>query len=600
MIRSLFFGPSAPAGAELPEHAPRFSWQLWLPSLLFCLAFLGLQLTPWLDPAVLLDDTRQFGAPLALPVSTGALLFDHPQIAYFQDATPRLYALVAQGWMGVTGLPPAQALKTLALLVGLSTVAVWVRFARSFAPGLALQPGLLALFLVGNALCSTQVLSGTPRDFGTLLAAISLVCWMEQRWIGLGLALLLLAGCYPAYALVLLSALWLLQILRLRQVRWARLCTWAPVLLATVLTGLGLKMFGPHLDAQQWGEALRLFSASGAEDWGVSPEVISPRSPAATYGLTIGQLLDTQRFRPWPGSGRLLRSLPIWILSLFGGLAVVVSRYRHPPDPPQPGEAAARLDQPLACSALQLLVTLLATGLFWYVTSFAMAYGLHSPSRYLILPVLLLLSLAEAQLAQLLLAFIPALPWRSVAVAVLAVVLGITSVPQGHVVISVNQMHQLAKQLQLKSQSDTAAHRSPVLAVIGASQGRRQQDLASSLPLVAGIPVLYAPELDRAFHVKAMNINSQLLATQARLDQAIDSDQRLPFDSLSRHHVTHLLSIEKPKRSFSPEMQKCAIRIDAHPSSGKRAGESFGQSSKDRSWWLFPIQCLRLASDEPS
>jgi len=552
---------------------------LWLPPVLFLLAFLGLKATPWFDPAVLLDDTRQFGAPLAIPLGDPAAWLSLPQIAYFQDVSPRPFTVLAQAVIGITGLPTAQALKVLALVLALATAALLVRLARSLAPVLNLHAGVLALFLVGNALCSTQLLSGTPRDLGSLLGVACLLCWLEQRWIALALALFLLAGCYPAYALVLLSALWLLHGLRLWRARSFQIGSWWVVVSLTLLTALGLKVLGPHLDVHRWGEPFRLFGSQAQSAVLGRLELISPRSPAAAGGLAWSELLESQRFRPWPGSGRLLRSIPVWLLLLAGLVVDRVQRLKRPTSRQVEGPL---VHDSLACPSGQLLLLLAVSGAFWYALSFVLAFELHSPSRYLMLPMLLLLAVAESSVLQLGIGLLPGSRWRLMLVALVAILLGIGSRPQGQVSFPLSQVSRLREVLSSQVRRNPSSSLSPLLAVVGASEERRSQDLASSLPLLAGVPVLYAPELDRAFHLNAVKQNSRLLALQARLDHAVMRGGPLPLAALAEQRVTHLLGLGKVKQQEYEALRRCGVSVesDAVP------------NPKLRSWWLVDLQCL--------
>ncbi|WP_420605554.1 hypothetical protein [Novosphingopyxis sp.] len=201
--------------------------------------------SPWLIP----DDARQFLAWTARIADPGAMRGD--LIAgYWQAVSPPPYRWLFEG-AGALGLPTltvAHALPPLLLLLG--AWPLW-RLAR------ALTADPMAAFLAAGAVLPViamgdALVSATPRGFAPPLLLLFLWGLAERRAAPMALALLPLAGVYPAPAV---AAFGMLGLSLLRP--WPRLFDWPrlpTLLLCAVAVVIGIAPF--LLSARGYGPAI--------------------------------------------------------------------------------------------------------------------------------------------------------------------------------------------------------------------------------------------------------------------------------------------------------------------------------------------------------
>jgi hypothetical protein len=525
---------------RLPDRLGR---RPWLPTAAFAVLFLALAAPRWLDPATVLDDTRQFGPALNwLPGSPAVL---SPQLVYFADATPPLYRALARLLIDGLGLPMAAALKVQAVLLVLPTVlGLWLLAdglvdgrpeSGDSADAAPSRKALFSLFLVWNVLVSSQVLSGTPRDVGTLLLVFALVALLHYNWWCMLPLLAALAGVYPAYGLLLLATL--LIALAIQWVRTpkapsssrlqaVRACLLA--LAAVAVAAAGLRVGGPSLDADTWGSSLRLFVGSAAQrdsGWGTLLREAAMRSDGAVKHLEapLPELLTSGRFA--------VLTLPRFGILLLAGLIVARRWWRR-----SPGDAQVPLAK--AWPGQVVLAFLVAGGLL-YGLAFALAFSLHNPSRYAGLPLLLLVSLAEMEIVGVLLDHRVHSRRMMAAVLCLAVLLAVVGgKPQAMRVVPLEAVRTLQ---QLLPPSGSPGPQARVL-VVNPERNRRLEHLNNSLALFSGASSFYAPELDRGFHLGAIRANLQLQRDRDWLTaQPLNDPTDLPHTWLAARGVTHLL-----------------------------------------------------------
>lgn len=529
-----------PRSERFPD---RLVQRAWLATAAFVALFLALAASRWIDPATVLDDTRQFGPALTWLPGWPAVW--SPQVAYIAQASPVLYRALAMVLIGGLGLPVAAALKALAVLLLLPTVlGLWLLAdglvdgrpqSGAAADGADYRKALFSVFLVWNVLFSTQVLSGTPRDVGTLLLVFALVALLHRSWWCLLPLLGALAGVYPAYGLLLLVTLLIALLLhwlrpleepasRQRQAVRASLLALA----ATAVAAAGLHWGGPSLDADTWGSSLRLFIGSAAQRAGGWGDLLRE---AATHSEGAAGLLDEPLLEVLTNHRvRMLKIPQVLILGLGALIARRRWRRRSPDDPFVPLTPGWPRQVLLAFS--------LAGGLV-YSLALVLAFSLHNPSRYAVLPVLLLVSLAEMEIAGAL------LEWRvdrrrmMAAVLCLGLLLALVSGhPRGRRTVPLEALSPL-QQLIPPSLSQQPPAR---VLVVNPERNRRLERLNSSLALFTGATSFYAPALDRGFHLGSIRANLRLRLDRKWITaQPLNESADLPHPWLGARGVTHLL-----------------------------------------------------------
>lgn len=496
---------------------------------LFLLVLLLAHGLPLLGPGVILDNTRQYGPPLVAARSGDAWLAAQPQIHYFADASPRLYRLLVGGVLG--GLPVVAATKALALLLLLPLAAIAWGLGRVLWPDPVRASGF-AVLLLANAVFSNQVLTGTPRDLGTVLFLGLLLALLQQRAGRVLAALVPLVGVYPTFGLLALAMLWLAWLPDLR--RPPR--PWAPLLLSLPAAALGLKLLGPSLSATVWGPTLRLFGQSGL---GALVELSRSNAAADGLGPSVARylgfvpspahllaLLGDKRFRflPAPGEhafGWLGAPLSILVVvALLAALAALAPRLRR-----------AALPRPWPLSWPQrVLVALALASLLLYLLSFALAFRLHNPNRYGMMLAVLLLSGVELAGLSLVVGRRRAawlLPW------LLAVALPLLRAPVDLVAVPADALAAVARQLS-----------GPGAQLLVVDNGERAGAIANALPLTHGVRVFYAEEMDRGFQARAIRDGQELRAARRALAEAVERRDPGLAVSLARLRISHLLGSE--------------------------------------------------------
>lgn len=503
---------------------------------LFLLVLLLAHGLPLLGPGVILDNTRQYGPPLVAARSGDAWLAAQPQIHYFADASPRLYRLLVGGVLG--GLPVVAATKALALLLLLPLAAIAWGLGRVLWPDPVRASGF-AVLLLANAVFSNQVLTGTPRDLGTVLFLGLLLALLQQRAGRVLAALVPLVGVYPTFGLLALAMLWLAWLPDLR--RPPR--PWAPLLLSLPAAALGLKLLGPSLSATVWGPTLRLFGQSGL---GALVELSRSNAAADGLGPSVARylgfvpspahllaLLGDKRFRflPAPGEhafGWLGAPLSILVVvALLAALAALAPRLRR-----------AALPRPWPLSWPQrVLVALALASLLLYLLSFALAFRLHNPNRYGMMLAVLLLSGVELAGLSLVVGRRRAawlLPW------LLAVALPLLRAPVDLVAVPADALAAVARQLS-----------GPGAQLLVVDNGERAGAIANALPLTHGVRVFYAEEMDRGFQARAIRDGQELRAARRALAEAVERRDPGLAVSLARLRISHLLGSEAELASLA-------------------------------------------------
>lgn len=495
---------------------------------LFLLVLLLVHGLPLLGSGVILDNTRQYGPPLVAARAGDAWLAAQPQIHYFHDASPRLYRALVGGlaaWM-----PVVAATKAYALLLLLPLAAIAAGLGRVLWRDPVRASGF-AVLLVANAVFSNQMLTGTPRDLGTVLFLGLLLALLQRRLAWALAALVPLVGIYPTFGLLALGTLWLALLPELR--RPPR--PWAPLLLSLPLAGLGLRLLGPGLSAAVWGPTLRLFgqpalgslaelSRRNAEADGLGPSVARYLGFVPSPAHLLALLGDKRfRFLPAPGEhafGWLGAPLTILlVVALLAGLAALVPRLRVAVSWPP-------LAWPLPWPQRVLLALGLAA-LLLYLLSFALAFRLHNPNRYGMMPAVLLLSGVEMAGLGLLLgrrrgAWL--LPW------LLALALPLLRVPVDPLPFPREAVAAVAQAL-----------RGPRPQLLVVDNGEQAGAIANALPLTHGVRVFYAEEMDRGFQLQAIQDGQELRAQRRALAEAVQRRDPALAAELARLRISHLL-----------------------------------------------------------
>ncbi|MFO7629102.1 MAG: hypothetical protein R6W06_06220 [Prochlorococcaceae cyanobacterium] len=524
----------------------------WLPALVFTALFLALAAPRWFDPASVLDDTRQFGPPLLWP--PGAPPTNVPQLAYFAAGTPPLYRGLALALIGALGWPPAAALKLLAVLLVLPTaLGLWLLADGLVGDGplaggrgdASPEKAVLALFLVGNVLVSTQVLSGTPRDLGSLLLVLALVALLHRRWLLLLPLLGLLAGVYPTYGLLLLATLLIALLLEGAAASGAGCRRLLPLLIAAPLVALlGVHWGGPAVQGQNWGPTLRLFVGTAPQAQPPWAAVLAEAArsggtgPATLLAVPPLELLATDRFRPLPGAKHLLP----WIgsLALLALAALMAALMAALPAALPLAWRQRPFPQGLPPWRRRVLLAVLLAGALLYSLAFALAFALHNPARYADLPARLLLSLAELAILQPLLAWPAFRPWSLLAALGLGLALAMAVRPSGPVTLPLAALQPLQDRLAAPL---AAGGRARVL-VLNPGGDSRLEALNDALALVSGATSFYAQELDRGFHLGAIAQNLALRRDRDWLArQRLDAAAGLPHPWLEARGISHLLLV---------------------------------------------------------
>ncbi|MCP9792105.1 hypothetical protein KBZ20_09015 [Vulcanococcus limneticus Candia 3F8] len=532
----------------------------WLAPLLFLLVLLLRFGGAVADPGQLLDNTRQYGPPLVAALKGDGWLAAQPQVQYFAAAAPRIYqglVLALAGGLQLT-VPVATKLLAFALLLPLAALS-W-----GLATSLLRDPArraLLAVLLLANAVFSNQVLTGTPRDLGTLLFFALLLAQLQGRWRWSLLCLALLAAAYPTFgALGLLTtagaallAAWA-GAPRWRW-RWPRRAALGPLalrlLLLVLATLLGLKLLGPQIHAATWGPTFRLFEAGhfGAApalepallQGDLGPSVASLHDFRPTPAVLL-ELLRDKRFRPLPASGQhafgwlgdpasvlavaaLLAAVRLVGPLRRGGPAALAQRWRLWRDAdPQRRSRAGQLALALALAALVL-----------YGLSFALAFRLHDPNRYLMMPAVLLLSAAEFSV----LAWLLPLRGGRLLPLLLALALPLLREPVDLLPVNAAAIRAVAAQV-------------PATGQVLVLPGDGSSELASALPVAAGVRVFYAEEMDRGFHRTAIRDGLRLRRQQELVEDSLRRDDPQLAAQLRRLRVSHMLAPREDLAAVRP------------------------------------------------
>lgn len=504
---------------------------------LFLLVLLLVHGLPLLGSGVILDNTRQYGPPLVAARAGDAWLAAQPQIHYFHDASPRLYRALVGGlaaWM-----PVVAATKAYALLLLLPLAAIARGLGRMLWRDPVRAAGF-AVLLLANAVFSNQMLTGTPRDLGTVLFLGLLLALLQRRFVAVLAALVPLVGIYPTFGLLALGTLWLALLPELRQPPRS----WAPLLLSLPAAALGLKLLGPGLAAAAWGPTLRLFgqpalgsmaelSRRNAEADGLGPSVARYLGFVPSPAHLLALLRDKRfRFLPAPGEhafGWLGAPLTILVVvALLAALTALVHRLQ---------DRGTGLPAPLPFSLpwrpawpQRVLLALGLAALLLYLLSFALAFRLHNPNRYGMMPAVLLLSGVEMAGLGLLLgqrrgAWL--LPW------LLALALPLLRAPVDPLPLPADALAAVAAPL-----------RAPGSQLLVVENGERAGAIANALPLTHGVRVFYAEEMDRGFQLRAIQDGQELRAHRRALAEAVQRRDPALAAELARLRISHLLGAE--------------------------------------------------------
>lgn len=535
----------------------------------------------WLDPTSLLDNTRQYGPPLVARLDGNAWLAAQPQVQYFADASPRLYQALVEAVAGLLHLPVVPTTKLLAAL-GLVPLLLLVWALAGCVLKDRWRRVLLALLLAANAIFSNLVLTGTPRDLGTLLLLALLLARLRGSLGWSLLALALLAGCYPTFGILGVLTLLLMELLR----HWGPLAAPRPVLVdrwaswcwvggPSLVAALGLKLLGPRLSAARWGPTFRLFESGHFGGLTLGEPI-----PARDLGPSVASLMDFQatprallalfgdkRFRPLPASGQHAFGWladPVSLLLLALVVAVGVLAW-----PPGRGSldrlrrrVVAHWRQQLEArpDALRLAIALLLAGLLLYGASFALAFRLHDPNRYLMVPALVLLS----GVAWGMLSLLMRQRWRRWLPLLLAVLLPLLRQPVD--LLPFDQAAAAVVRAQLQPARDQVL----------LPDGGRPGALAAALPVAAGVRVFYAEELDRGFQRQAIADGLRLRRRQKRLLRALRRGDPGLGAELASARVSHLV-VEPAWLKALPERPGCRTPLPP-ASAGSEAAADHAES----------------------
>lgn len=491
---------------------------------LFVLVLLLAHGSPLLRSDVILDNTRQYGPPLVAQRAGDLWLADQPQIRYFHDAAPRLFRVV----VGALPLPVVAATKLYAVLLLAPLAAVAWGLGRSLVHDPA-RSAAFAVLLLANAVFSNQMLTGTPRDLGTVLFLALLLALLRRRF-GWALAALgPLVAIYPTFGLLALATLWLALLPEWRRPPRPLL----PLLLSWPVGALGLKALGPSLSPAVWGPTLRLFDPA---PFAALADLVRRNAAADGLGPSVARFLDftptpahllallgDKRFRFLPAPGEHAfgwLGAPLTILLVVGLAAGGRALLRARRDPERRGGLAW---------PPRVLVALGLASLLLYALSFALAFRLHNPNRYGMMPAVLLLSAVELvglawligprhRLARL-------LPW------VLAIALPLLRAPVDPLPVPGEALAAVASRL-------TAPH-SQLLVL---SDGGQAGAMANALPLTHGVRVFYAEEMDRGFHLRAIRDGLELRAVRHALARAVERRDPGLRRQLEGLQISHLLA----------------------------------------------------------
>lgn len=508
---------------------------------LFLLVLLLVHGTALLAADVILDNARQYGPPLVAHRLADAWLLAQPQVHYFHDATPRLFRWI----IAALPLPVPLATKVYALVLLLPLAALAWSLARTLFRD-PVRAATFAVLLLANAVFSNQMLTGTPRDLGTVLFLALLLALLQRRFALMLAALVPLMGIYPTFGLLALVMLWLALLPALaRAPRRA-----VPLLLSLPLALLGLKGLGPTLDPTIWGPTFRLWDQRGfAALAGINPlhppvEGFGP-SVARLFGwqatpAQLVALLGDKRFRILPAAGEHAfgwlgsPSSILLLAALLAGLRLLwlLRRGQGPQLRTRLLDLRRRLAWPW-----RVFCALGLAALALFLLAFALAFQLHNPNRYGMMPAVLLLSLVEVSVLA------PpagvAAGWRRALLPwLLALLLPLLRAPVDPLPIPADALAAVAGQLtaprpQLLVWSTGVPEHDPRRAQLSA--------IASALPLSEGVRVFYAEEMDRGFHLRAIREAQQLRQAQYQLSERLaQPDPRLRQD-LEQRQVTHLL-----------------------------------------------------------
>lgn len=489
-----------------------------------------------LRPDVILDNTRQYGPPLVAQRAGDAWLAAQPQIRYFHDAAPRLFRAL----VGTLPLPVVAATKLVAVLLLAPLAAVAWGLGRVLWADPALSAAF-AVLLLANAVYSNQMLTGTPRDLGTVLFLALLLALLQRRFGWVLAALGPLMGIYPTFGLQALATVWIALLPELRRPPRPLLT----LVLSLPVAALGLKGLGPSLNAAVWGPTLRLFDPApfasladlvrrnlAADGLGPSVARFLDFHPSPSHLLA---LLADKRFRVLPASGEHAfgwLGAPLTILVVVGMGAGVRALLQG-----RDGGVGAVVAVVAAWGRSlngrrwppRVLVALGLASLLLYALSFALAFRLHNPNRYGMMPAVLLLSAVElAGLAWLIgprPRLVRLLPWA------LALALPLLRAPVDPLPVPGEALAAVAAQL--------TAPRSQLLVL---SDEGPSGAIANALPLTHGVRVFYAEEMDRGFHRQAIRDGLELRAARHALAEAVERRDPGLRRQLEERRITHLLA----------------------------------------------------------
>lgn len=539
---------------------------LWL--LLICLGKVFIILA---NPAVILDDMRQFGPALSAVIGGHEYLLKQPQIAYYASVIPVGYRILVGTLQAFTGMGLPALMKTLALLSSLITVVGIWQVSKTLFSSFSTQR-FFSFFALLNLMMTAQMLSGTPRDLGTAGLVWATFFIGKKQWLSFFLVLFLLAGLYPVFALLaFLSLAFLFGFFRDDQrfaPPWISLASLKKIILILISLAVmwsGLKLLGPDLSAGNVGPVLHVFRL---DRFGIVP------GDEMGWRELFEEMLGGGRFKlvhwPWKDPLRwiILGITSITWMAIARHNTNAGSSLSSTYSVPSKSFDASLQWKPFALSFASACLAL-------YFLSALLAYRLYAPSRYSgILWIFVAAGLEtffilgiqrDKRVQNLLLA-------ASLFVCFIAVPVGVVQLSS----------HGLQALDQLKLDPSTTN----ILVVGRGKKNTKTQEFANSLPLMLSWRSLYLRELDRGFHLEILSQNHDLRTLYSSLNHRILAGEHsdLLTAALRSSEVSHLM-VDSEDSSLLNFEKTCA-----HPV----------QISVNQKAFVVPLNCFDSPLSRPN